>query len=71
MAFSLCMAFQTWIIIGAVFTTQQNIHKSGRLPTSAYACVPTVNLTQPIIRNQKYSPFFTLMKYSHTILNIF
>ncbi|CAF0797850.1 unnamed protein product [Rotaria sordida] len=53
MAFILCLVFQMWILVGSTLTVKPPNKQGGRLPTSVVGCVPSVNISVPMSKNQK------------------
>ncbi|CAF1193306.1 unnamed protein product [Rotaria magnacalcarata] len=63
-AFTCCLLFQTWVLIGATLTVKPQIGKGGRLPTSVEGCLSSLNSNQTIRTNQSSNFFLPLYSIS-------
>ncbi|CAF0920665.1 unnamed protein product [Adineta ricciae] len=63
-AICLCFIFQTFILVGSMITVPPTDQHGGRLPTSVNKCVPSVNDTMPLTRNQRLSLLESLFSIS-------
>ncbi|CAF0765126.1 unnamed protein product [Rotaria sordida] len=66
MAFILCLVFQMWILVGSTLTVKPPNKQGGRLPTSVVGCVPSVNISVPMSKNQNYNPLISLYSIAPT-----